>query len=131
MVLSDDAGAIVSSTCKSCPSTIKRDSGVFCTGPDECLKARANQWALGELKLAAAELGIPAYGMEPGYGNFQDMNSYDTRDLFKELQAQGGCPHGNLQACRTRRIVGAKDRLRTFPMLLRSVHTARDTSAVA
>ena len=97
MVLSDDAGAIVSSTCKSCPSTIKRDRGVFCTGPDECLKARANQWALGELKLAAAELGIPAYGMEPGYGNFQDMNSYDTRDLFKELQAKGGCPHGNLQ----------------------------------
>ncbi len=25
------------------------------------------------------------------------MNSYDTRDLFKELQAQGGCPHGNLK----------------------------------
>ena len=97
MVLNDAAGVIVSPTCKSCSAVIKRDNGSFCTGPAECLKARADTWAQGELKLAAAELGIPAYGMEPGWGHFQDMNSYDTRDLFKELQAQGGCPHGNLQ----------------------------------
>lgn len=97
MSLSDGAGVIESYTCKSCSLAIKRDSGVFCSGPEACLKARANLWARNELKVAAAELGIPAYGMEPGYGDFQDMNSYDTRDLFKELQAQGGCPHGNLK----------------------------------
>ena len=95
--LSDNTGDIVSPTCKSCASTIKRDSGVFCTGPGTCLKARANQWARNELKLAAAELGIPAHGMKPPYGQYQAMDDYDTRDLFKELRLQGGCPHGNLR----------------------------------
>lgn len=96
MVLSDDAGVIVSSTCKSCSAAIKRDSGVFCTGPAECLKSRANQWAIGEIKLASAELGIPAYGMKPRYGLYQNMNDYDTWDLFKELR-ETGCPHGTLR----------------------------------
>ena len=102
VALADDAGVIVSSTCKSCLATIKRDSGVFCTGPKACIEARANQWAIGELTLAAAELGIPAHGMLPSYDDFQDMNRYDTRDLFKELQAQGGCPHGNLKLAYTK-----------------------------
>lgn len=97
LVISDNTGDIVSPTCKGCSSTIKRDSGVFCTGPATCLKARANQWARGELELAATELGIPAHGMKPPYGQYQAMDDYDTRDLFKELRAQGGCPHGNLR----------------------------------
>ena len=108
--LSDNTGDIVSPTCKSCASTIKRDSGVFCTGPATCLKARANQWARGELELAATELGIPAHGMKPPYGAYQAMDDYDTRDLFKELRAQGGCPHGNL------RLMYEKSRYRPGPL---------------
>lgn len=110
LVISDNTGDIVSPTCKSCASTIKRDSGVFCTGPATCLKARANQWARGELKLAAAELGIPAHGMKPPYGQYQPMDDYDTRDLFKELRVQGGCPHGNL------RLMYEKSRYRPGPL---------------
>jgi ParB/RepB/Spo0J family partition protein len=110
VALMSGTGDIVSSTCKSCPSTIKRESGVFCTGPDTCLKARANLWARNELKLAAAELGIPAHGMKPPYGEYQPMDDYDTRDLFKELRVQGGCPHGNL-----RLMYEGKSRYRTGP----------------
>lgn len=97
VALTDDAGVIVSSTCKSCLATIKRDAGVFCTGGEECQRARANLWAQRRLEPVAEETGIPALGMMPTYGQYEAMDSYDTRDLFKELQARGGCPHGNLR----------------------------------
>ena len=97
VALMSGTGDIVSSTCKSCPSTIKRDSGVFCTGPATCLKVRADLWARNELKQAASIHGIEPHGMKPPYGQYQAMDDYDTRDLFKELRAHGGCPHGNLR----------------------------------
>ena len=97
VALMSGTGDIVSSTCKSCPSTIKRGSGVYCTGPATCLKARADLWARNELKQAASIHGIEPHGMKPPYGQYQAMDDYDTRDLFKELRAHGGCPHGNLR----------------------------------
>lgn len=97
MVLSDDAGAIVSSTCKSCPSTIRRDNGVFCTGPAACLTNKARRFALDDLRAASEEIGLPAAGLLEYYGSYTTMDEYETRATLRRLLDGEGCPHSMLQ----------------------------------
>lgn len=88
--------AFEAASCQQCPKALKRDSGVYCTGPAECRKNKAQAWALQDLYEAAAKVGLPAAGLL-GYSEYTGMDGYDTRTTLRRLLDGDGCPHGLLQ----------------------------------
>lgn len=84
------------SRCQQCAHALKRDNGVFCTGPDQCRTNKAQRFALEDLYEAAAEIGLPAAG-KLTYGDYTTMDNYDTRTTLRRLLGGEGCPHGLLQ----------------------------------
>lgn len=85
--------AFEAASCQGCSHALKRDSGVYCTGPAECRKNKAQAWALQDLYEAAAEIGLPAVGLVSG---FTSMDDWGTRETLKRLLAGDGCEHGLL-----------------------------------
>lgn len=98
--------------CQQCPLALKRDGGVYCTGPAECRKNKAQAWALQDLYEAAARVGLPAAGLL-GYSEYTGMDDYNTRATLRRLAEGDGCPHGLLQL----RWVRPQDRrgMRPYP----------------
>lgn len=104
--------AFEAASCQGCAHALKRDGGVYCTGPAECRKNKAQAWALQDLYEARAKIGLPAAGLLD-YSEYTAMDSYDTRTTLRRLLDGDGCPHGLLQL----RWVKPRDRreLRPYP----------------
>ncbi len=88
-------GEVVAPLCSGCEHALKRDSGVYCTGPVECLTNKAKVFAIDDLAEAAAAIGLPAVGLV-GHYEYTVMDEYNTRKTLKRLLAGEGCEHGLL-----------------------------------
>lgn len=84
------------SRCQQCINALKRDNGVFCTGPDQCRTNKTQRFALEDLYEAATGIGLPAAG-SLAHGAYTRMDEYDTRTTLRRLLDGDGCPHGLLQ----------------------------------
>ena len=88
-------GDVVAPLCSGCEHALKRDSGVYCTGPVECRTNKATVFAIDDLAEAAAEVGLPAKGAL-NYDHYTSMDEWGSRETLKRLLAGDGCEHGLL-----------------------------------
>jgi ParB family chromosome partitioning protein len=81
--------------CQQCAHALKRDSGVYCTGPAACRTTKHTWWCQQDLAPAAAAVGLlPA---QPPYGAYTELSGYHAEPLWQKLLAGETCPHDNIR----------------------------------